>query len=174
MATLLLAGMLTDTGYFQFTNDPDVLIHAGVLVKLGARKSEITDKIFRSKKFDDVRFWGEFLVNLKKDDKLKFFYTAVPFETYEKYGKPSKIASEVATMFGSIIKDLNFGMIMSEKDKGELDVSFRSKGVFDVSQIAAELGGGGHKAAAGGTVKGLPFDKAVEKVLEVARRHAAK
>jgi phosphoesterase RecJ-like protein len=63
---------------------------------------------------------------------------------------------------------------MEEREDGELSVSFRSRSGFDVSEIAKEVGGGGHKAAAGARVEGLPFDEAVEKVLEAARKYAKK
>ncbi|MEK7188500.1 MAG: bifunctional oligoribonuclease/PAP phosphatase NrnA [Patescibacteria group bacterium] len=172
VATCLLAGIISDTGYFQFTNNAKIFVHAGELIELGARKGEITDKLFRSKRFEDVKFWGEFLVNLKKDDTLKFFYSAIPFEIYKRYGKPSKIASEVATMIGSSMRDLRFGMIMSETERRVLHISLRSKDDFDVSKIAAALGGGGHVHASGAKVEGLPFDEAVQKVLQTARKFA--
>jgi phosphoesterase RecJ-like protein len=72
------------------------------------------------------------------------------------------------------VKNTDFGMIMVETEKNNLSISFRSRGGFDVSQIALEFGGGGHKAAAGATIKGMEFSQAVGKVLEVARKYAKK
>ena len=55
-----------------------------------------------------------------------------------------------------------------------LSISLRSRKNFDVSEIAKEIGGGGHKMASGAKVEGLPFDEAVEKVLAAARKYAQK
>lgn len=63
---------------------------------------------------------------------------------------------------------------MIEEEKGTLNVSLRSRTGLDVSRIAVDLGGGGHRYASGGAVKGLQFNEAVEKVLEVARKYAKK
>jgi phosphoesterase RecJ-like protein len=63
---------------------------------------------------------------------------------------------------------------MVETSDGVLSVSFRSRTGFDVSKIANEVGGGGHKAAAGARIEGLPFQEAVNKVLKAARKYAAK
>jgi phosphoesterase RecJ-like protein len=77
-------------------------------------------------------------------------------------------------LFFPIVKDTDFGIMMEERDNATLSISLRSRGNFDVSEIAKELGGGGHRAAAGAEVKGLDFDDAVEKVLAVARKYAKK
>ena len=43
---------------------------------------------------------------------------------------------------------------------GEVVYSLRSRGDFDVSKVAVELGGGGHHNAAGFTIwKVLPFER---------------
>ena len=49
-----------------------------------------------------------------------------------------------------------FGMTWCVNDKGEVNVSLRSIGDYDVSAIAKTFGGGGHRNAAGLKV---PFDK---------------
>ena len=61
---------------------------------------------------------------------------------------------------------------MSEDEKNVLHIGFRSRSHIDVSKLAEQLGGGGHKMASGGMIKDMPFDKAVEKVLETARKYA--
>ncbi|HCC09048.1 TPA: phosphoesterase, partial [Candidatus Woesebacteria bacterium] len=67
-----------------------------------------------------------------------------------------------------------FGIIMIETSENILSVSFRSRTGFDVSKVANEVGGGGHKAAAGARIEGLPFQEAVNKVLTVARKYVQK
>ena len=49
--------------------------------------------------------------------------------------------------------------------KGDVKVSFRSRGRVDVSKLAERFGGGGHRPAAGATLPG-PITDARVKVLE--------
>ncbi|HHK41429.1 MAG TPA: bifunctional oligoribonuclease/PAP phosphatase NrnA, partial [Planctomycetaceae bacterium] len=51
---------------------------------------------------------------------------------------------------------------------GEVKVSFRSRSLFNCSEMASRFGGGGHKAAAGAMVEG-PLEAARERVLEAVR-----
>ncbi len=169
-AKLLMTGIITDTGGFAFYNDPEVMRVAADLMELGADKVEVINKIFKTKKFEEVKFWGEFLSRLQLDKEHRFIWTAIPKEIYIKYGKPSGM-SYVATMFSCIVEDTDFGIVM-EEDESKLFISLRSRGKFDVSGLGEQFGGGGHKMAAGGMIEDMPFDKAVKKVLETARKYA--
>ena len=82
--------------------------------------------------------------------------------------------SAVATNFASIVEVNDIGIVIVEEKKDFVTCSFRSRGNFDISKIATELGGGGHKEAAGARIVGFSFDEAVKKVLDVARKYAKK
>ncbi len=170
MAQLLLTGVIVDTGAFAFSDNPQSLRVAADLMDLGAKKTAIINKFFRTKKFKVLKYWGECFMRMEFDDEHKFVWTATPYEIEDKYKIHS---SGFSTMFGGMVEGSNFGVIMSEDEKDVLKISFRSRNPdFDVSKLAEKLNGGGHKMAAGGIVKGLSFDKAVEKVLETARKYA--
>jgi phosphoesterase RecJ-like protein len=62
------------------------------------------------------------------------------------------------------IGDVEVAAFFRELPDGRFRVSLRSKGKVDVSQIAAELGGGGHTCASGCSVDG-PLHAAVESIL---------
>ncbi len=169
-AELLLSGIIADSGGFAFSNDSKIMRVAADLMELGADKVKIVNKIFRTQKFEVLKYWGEYFERLQFDREHKFIWTALPFEIENKY----KIAkSGFSTMFGSIVDGTNFGIVMNEEEEKVLKISFRSRSEnFDVSELAKQFGGGGHKMAAGGILTGLPFDKAVEKVLETARKYS--
>lgn len=63
------------------------------------------------------------------------------------YFAASEVAGELAARDGA-----TFGACYFEVGKGRWAYSLRSRGDFDVSEIAKQFGGGGHKAAAGFTV----------------------
>lgn len=63
------------------------------------------------------------------------------------YFAASEVAGELAE------RGVSFGACYFEVGKGRWAYSLRSRGDFDVSEIAKKFGGGGHKAAAGFTVE---------------------
>jgi len=172
MANLLMIGIIADSGGFAFSNDSRVMRIAGELIELGANKLAIINKLFRTKKFVEVKLWGEYLTRMEFDKENKFIWIALKYEDYVKFGKLSGVSSSVATMFASIIDETKFGLVMTEKKKNTLYISLTSRSSLNVAKLAELLGGGGHKMAAGGIVKDMPFHKAVEKALEVARNYA--
>lgn len=175
LATALLTGILGDTGTFEYPGvGIKTLETAGRLMELGADKDEIVLNIFRTEEFKSVKFWGEILKRMEIEREGKFIWSAIPYEVYNEYGKPTGAKDAAAGMFLSLVKGTDFGMIILEEEKKKLAVSFRSRTGFDVSEIAVELGGGGHRAASGAKIYGLEFDSAVLKVLGAARKYAKK
>ncbi|MGE4160057.1 MAG: bifunctional oligoribonuclease/PAP phosphatase NrnA, partial [Planctomycetota bacterium] len=58
---------------------------------------------------------------------------------------------------------LEVGLMFKEMENGQVRVSMRSKGSFDLNQFAQGFGGGGHPVAAGVTFN-CPMEEAVEKL----------
>lgn len=171
IAEILLAGIIADTGGFAFSDNSQTLRIAAELMDKGANKTVIIDRLFRTKRFEILKYWGEYLSRMEIDRKHNFIWTALPYSVENKY----KIStSDFATVFASSVEETNFGIVMSEDVRNALKISFRSRNNTDVSKLAQLLGGGGHKAAAGAKIEGLPFDKAVETVLDIARKYAKK
>lgn len=171
IAEILLAGIIADTGGFAFSDNSQTLRIAADLMDKGANKTVIIDRLFRTKRFEILKYWGEYLSRMEIDRKHNFIWTALPYSIENKY----KIGtSDFATVFASSVEETNFGIVMSEDVRNVLKISFRSRNNTDVSKLAQLLGGGGHKAAAGAKIEGLSFDKAVETVLDVARKYAKK
>ena len=173
IATTILAGIIGDTNVFRY---PSVTVQtlniSRSLMQLGADKNEIIFNIFSSVDINRIKFWGEILAGFKMEKDKKFAWTAVPYEIYEKYNSPESGRESASSNFGQIIEGTDFSIFMTEEQKNILSVGLRSRKNFDVSKIAHDLGGGGHKAAAGVKIEGVEFEEAVEKVLKVARKYA--
>lgn len=175
VAQCLLTGIIGDTGSFQYQNVGEKTLRAAAgLIALGADKDEIIKNIYRNIDFRELKLWGKFIENMEIDTEFNFVWGAIPYSIYKEYGEPYSAKEDVANLFFPIVKGTNFGMVMVEVEEKLLSISFRSRSNFDVSFIAEKLGGGGHKAAAGARIEGLPFDDAVLKALEVARKYAKK
>lgn len=173
IATCLMAGIIGDTGAFRYPGSTEKTFKVvSRLMELGADKDKIIFDIYSTTPFSLLKFWGKVLEKVKIDRKNKFIYSAIPFDEFESFGSPSFGRESSAGLFAEIVEDTKFGIIMTEQEKDVLSISFRSRTGFDTSAIAKELGGGGHVYASGAKVEELSFDKAVQKVLEVARKYA--
>ncbi len=172
VAELLLIGIIGDTGGFAFSNNSEVMVVTAELMGLGADKEKIINRIFRTRKIEEVKAWGEYLVRFEVDKEHRFVWTAISYEEYLKYKVPPKASSMVATQFSNIVDGTDFGIVMTEDEKDKLQIGLRSRSDVDVSKLAELLNGGGHKKAAGGEIRGMSFEKAVKKVLETARKYA--
>jgi len=173
IATCLLTGIISDSGAFQYPGATSETLEIGSkLIEKGADKSEIIENLFRTKNLKLLNFWGEALLKMQKDES-GFAWVAIPFGVYEKHGKPVDGKGSVTTLFARIVEGTKFGLVIVEEEKNQVRVSFRSrKDDFDVSKIALELGGGGHKRAAAARLDNTSYEEGVEKVLEAARKYS--
>jgi bifunctional oligoribonuclease and PAP phosphatase NrnA len=173
IAECLLTGIIGDTGSFQYQNvGESTLKIAAELIGKGANKDKIIYNIYRNIDFKEVKMWGKFIESMMIED--NFVWAAISLVTYKDFGEYPYAKEDVANLFFPIVRGTDFGIVMVETSENILSVSFRSRSDFDVSKIAEEVGGGGHKAASGARVEGLPFQEAVNKVLVAARKYAKK
>jgi phosphoesterase RecJ-like protein len=173
IAESLLTGIIGDTGSFQYQNvGEETLRIAATLIGKGANKDKIIYNIYRNIDFKEVKMWGKFIESMKIED--RFVWSAISLTTYKDFGEYPYAKEDVANLFFPIVKGTDFGIVMVETNENVLSVSFRSRSGFDVSKVAEAVGGGGHKAAAGARIEGVPFEEAVNKVLTAARKHAKK
>lgn len=172
-AEALLTGIIGDTGSFQYQNvGQETLRNAATLMDLGANKDKIIYNIYRNIEFDEVKMWGKFIENMKFED--RFVWSAIPLATFKEFGENPYAKEDVANLLFPIVRGTDFGIVIVETAEEITSVSFRSRSGFDVAQVAKEVGGGGHKAAAGARLEGIPFEEAIEKVLAAARKYAKK
>jgi len=170
ISTSLLSGIAGDTVFFKYPKDPaKTFSDVSKLLKNGGNYKLLIEKFNDSLSFGFVKLLGEFLKNMKQEGRLPagrqgFVWSAVDYETFKKFGCPRGARETVADSFFRSIKDIDFGIAMIEDEKGKISLSFRSKGDCDVSKIAEKFGGGGHKNAAGTSVKG-EFKKTVKEII---------
>ena len=175
VAEYLLTGIIGDSGAFRYaTTSVNTLKVSIDLIERGADKNQIIRDIYFNEEIDNIIMWGEILSKMQFDKENGFVWSAIPYETYKKLGEPGAAKETAASNFAAIVKGAEFGIIMVETKKGELSLSLRSKTGFDTSKIASDLGGGGHAYASAVRITNMDFDKAVERALGVARKHAKK
>lgn len=162
MATMLLMGILFDTGGFQHGGtSPQVMEIASELMKKGAPLSRIAQTIFTNKNISALKLWGKAFEKAKFNPKNGMLVTAVTQIEIDECSACAEDIYQVASIL-STVPDAKFAMVLSERDASTVRASLRSMehhGV-DVSLIAHQFGGGGHKLASGFEVPGKIIETA--------------
>jgi phosphoesterase RecJ-like protein len=163
LADYLLTGIMGDTVFLRYAeNSKKTFTVVSDLIKKGADKDLIAENFYERYDFKAIKLLGEFLNRMKKEK--NFIWSAVPFEIFDKYGQPEGVREMAADLFFRGIAGSDFGVAMLESKKGVINLSFRSKKNTDVTKYARLFDGGGHKNAAGATVKGK-FETIVKNIL---------
>lgn len=154
IATALLSGLYYDTGSFMHSNTSEEVYQvAGQLMQRGADFKTIARKLFRSHSMTKLRLWGELLNDLKQTDK-NIVVAGLQEKDFKRLNATAEDISG-AIDYLSMAKDNEFAAMLIEDGKGNVRGSLRSrKNDHNLSEIAALLGGGGHKKASGFTIKG--------------------
>ncbi|MCX7988796.1 MAG: bifunctional oligoribonuclease/PAP phosphatase NrnA [Thermodesulfovibrio sp.] len=152
IAANLYTAIIVDTGNFQFDNTTEeVFTVATELVKAGAKPSFIYERCFESWSKNRFKLFIKMLNNLE-------IYKSLAISHISKADFQNTNTTEADTErfveFLRILKDIKLTALFREVDFEFIKVSIRSKGDIDVSFIAREFGGGGHKNAAGYRIKG--------------------
>jgi phosphoesterase RecJ-like protein len=145
-AVLLMTGIITDTGNFTFTKDGRVLRVAAELVDMGVDIQKIitgiADKARKTVVVESAAAANaEFLF---KNSLALAVITAKDYKNLDGRGET------VLSLLGQI-RGVDYVVLLKEQKAKQIGVSLRGK-FKAVDKIANELGGGGHKYAAGAVV----------------------
>ena len=153
-ATLLMIGIIMDTGGFRFDNtSAGVLEIAAELLRLKADHHRIITNMFFSKHLPYVQFEAELMTqHLKVNKSGRFGWIYIPESLIERYGINMKNAEGLIEGLRSI-GGMDIVALLQRRDDG-VKISLRSKDSrYSVGKIARQLNGGGHELAAGCMIK---------------------
>lgn len=156
MATLLMLGILSDTGMFQHSTTTSHLLNiASDLMKKGAPLAKIVDTSFANKNISTLKLWGKAFQKAKINPKNGMISSILTKQELDECHASVEDISQVASILNTV-PGTNFSLILSERENGIIKGSLRSEAYkrVDVSRIAAKFGGGGHKLASGFEIKG--------------------
>ena len=152
LATCLFTGILTDTGSFKYSTNPNVYRIASELKKVGVDDYAINDFIFNSWTHRQMKILGHALRNrMEIIPELSAGIIQLTKDDYVKY-KIARGDTEGLVNYILMIKGMKVAAFVREMPHGEIRLSFRSKGDISVQDLARQhFGGGGHKNASGGS-----------------------
>lgn len=158
VATCLLTGIVTDTGSFRFRNtNAQALILAAKLLEAGGDIVLVSEEVFQRKRLAAMRLLGHMLDGMKIECEERLAYGMISADDFERCGATDEDTEGFANELLSV-RTVQIAAVAREFRPGRVRVSLRSRGLFDVAQVAREFGGGGHKNAAGCVFDGSPED----------------
>lgn len=171
VATLLLAGLITDTGSFQHANtSPRALEVAANLLDLGGRQQEIIKHFFKTKKLSTLKLWGMILSKVQVDPLHRMVWSTINHEDFvESEAEPEETEGIIDDLLSNAPGAEIIFLIKQNPDYVSISTRSTANGI-DVGKLCTENGGGGHPRAAGFKVPGRrPFDEVVSEVVKKVR-----
>lgn len=154
IAAPLFAAVATDTGWFRFGSASAVTYRtAAKLIEAGANPAAIYRDLYEQDTLGRVRLRGVILARVTTELGGRLAHTYVLKDDFERTGSLPSDTEDVINM-ALAIKGTEVAVILVEQNGGVFKISFRSRSLVDCSRLAEQFGGGGHKAAAGASVKG--------------------
>jgi bifunctional oligoribonuclease and PAP phosphatase NrnA len=166
VAGALLAGIIADTIGFQ-TNSitPETMRIAANLMDIGADLPKLYKGILAQRSLTALRYWGMGLLGLQNEGRLA--WTTLSLEDRQKVGYPGRDDADLINVL-SAAQNIDIAVIFIEQTGGSVKISWRAQNGYDISQLAMQFGGGGHRSAAGAEIKGV-LTEVVDTVLKATR-----
>ena len=158
IAESLFVGIIHDTGVFQYTNtSPETMEAGAALMRTGIDASKIIEKTFYEKTYVQNQILGRSLLEsiLLMDGKC--IASVVTQKELDFYNVEAKDLEGIVSQL-RVTKGVDVAIFLYELQPQEFKVSLRSNENVDVSRIAQIFNGGGHKKAAGFSMKGSAHD----------------
>lgn len=165
IATALYLGLVSDTGWFQYSNTrPYTLRLAALLIEAGVNTDRLYQLLYQNERKERIALQARALQGLEllQDGRLAVMRIGKSDFDETRANVPDtenliNLPLQIATVQVSIL-------LTEPRDFGPVRVSLRSKGQIDVAKFAEQFGGGGHARASGLKVDG-DFKEAHDKVV---------
>ena len=154
IALPLYVAVSTDTGCFVYTNTTaNTHAVAAKLMETGIDAGAVNKRHFRTKSRKRIALEADMLSHMEFYQEGRVVFLFVPLSLMARLGADENDADDLATL-ATIIGGVDCGAIFRELPGGEWKISLRTDGVrINATNVCKRLGGGGHAAAAGATVR---------------------
>lgn len=154
IGTAIFSAIATDTGWFRFPSTTgETMRTIGKLIDGGIKPAVLYKKLYEEVTLARIKLAGRVLSRMMLDCNGKLAWTYVTLIDYRETGAdPSEtedLVNECLT-----VGDVEAAFILIEQSNGNVKASLRSRSHIDVSRIAGDFGGGGHKQASGAILPG--------------------
>ena len=163
LAEAVYVGVSTDTGCFRFSNTTaHTFSVAALCTRAGARIYELNQELFETHTLERLKMQAWIVEHLELLRGGEMAICAIPRAVEEEIGVNEDDMDNISN-FPRTVAGVRMAATLRETEDGETKLSVRAVPGCDATAVTVRFGGGGHKGAAGASMK-LPLDEAVKAV----------
>lgn len=157
-AEAIYTGIVHDTGVFKYSGTTEhTMVAAGKLLSRGLDSQKIIDEGFYEKSYIQNQILGRALLESMIVLNGQCILSYLTKKDLDFYGvMPEEMGGIVEQL--RLTSGVECAIFLYEINSMEFKISLRSKTCVNVNEVAEYFGGGGHKRAAGCTIKGDVHD----------------
>ncbi|MDR2345591.1 MAG: bifunctional oligoribonuclease/PAP phosphatase NrnA [Planctomycetaceae bacterium] len=158
IAFSIFVSIVADTGWFAYANvNADTHRTVARLIDAGVVPAKVYRSIYEQESIGRIRLIGRTFANVESFCDGQLMCAKILLEDLKIANANSSETEGISSMMLKV-KDSQVSLLIMELDDGSFKLSFRSRNEIDCNKIAGLFAGGGHKRAAGATVK-LSFEE---------------
>lgn len=166
IASYLYCAISSDTGSFQYASvnrrTYEIVI---ALTETGISTTYLCSMLYERNSLTQLKLKAEAINSIKLYADGRIATAKITNETMKKYGAEKSDADALAQIPRSI-DGVMISAFLKELPDGDIRVSLRSLGDYNIEPVARNFGGGGHKKAAGCTFSGVSVEEVEKQLVE--------
>lgn len=172
IATLLYAGIHTDTQGFSLSNTGPTALAAGYELALaGAQIAKVCERLHRSHSRGEFELLGVIYRNTHVSEDGRLAWSTATYDEITATGCTAADIDDQVEIPRSI-EGIAVAILFTEGEPGKVRLNFRGEQGVSILELAGQFGGGGHHASAGARLNGT-MDEVTARVLPAALRFVA-
>ena len=161
IAEAVYVGVSTDTGCFRYSNTTaHTFAVAAECAKAGARIYELNQELFETNTLGRLRMQAWIVDHMKLLKGGEMAIVAIPRSVEEEIGVTGDDMDNISS-FPRTVAGVCMAATLRETAEGDTKISVRAVPGYDATKVTEIFGGGGHKGAAGASMK-MPIAEATE------------
>ena len=163
IAEAVYVGTSTDTGCFRYANTTDhTFATAAQCAKAGARVYQLNQELFETNTLGRLRMQAWIVDNMKMLRGGEMAIVAIPLAVETEIGVTQDDMDNISS-FPRTVAGVCMAATLRETAEGDTKISVRAIPGYDATIVTTQFGGGGHKGAAGASMK-MPLEEAAKAV----------
>lgn len=163
LAEAVYVGVSTDTGCFRYANTTaHTFAVAAKCAQAGARIYELNQELFETNTLARLKMQGWIVGHLKMLAGGTMAICAIPRQVEEEIGVTQDDMDNISS-FPRTVAGVCIAATLRQTKEGDTKLSVRAIPGYDAAKVTEKFGGGGHKGAAGASLK-MPLDAAAAAV----------
>ena len=154
IAECVYTALITDTGSFHYSNTTERTFKvASELVRTGVKPAKTAEAVFASYSWSRIELMGAVLSTARRDETGRVACMRQTIEMQQRAHASDEDADGFVN-YPLTVGEVEAVAMLKECEPGIYRTSLRSKGDVNVAKVAEKFGGGGHRNAAGCTLRG--------------------